>query len=155
MDMKTYLERSLKYMLRMVVIIGMVFAVMWMLNLLETGGQGLWKALMYSRNGAILIGVLVLLALIYPKLAFTAVSMRADIGEDRKGIMDAMKSYGYSPVREEEDIMVFRADRFVKKLAAQFDDAITFTRDGDRITIEGLKKDVLRLETRINAFIMK
>lgn len=153
--MKQYFERSLRYMLRMIIIIGLIFAVMDMFNLLETGGQGLFKALFYSNNGLILIVALVVLAAVYPKMAFAKLTMQADIKEDRKSILEAMKSYGYSPVSQADDKLVFRADKLAKKIASQFDDTVTMTKEGELLAIEGLKKDVLRIQLRINAFIVK
>lgn len=153
--MKLYLERSLKYILRMIVIIGLVFAVMAMLGLLETEGQGVVKMLFMSTNGIILIVVLLLLAAIYPKLAFGTVTVHADIEQDRNAVIEAMRSYGYSPATQEKDVMVFRADKLSKKLLSQFDDAITIKGEGRSISVEGLKKDILRVESRINAHVLK
>lgn len=151
--MKLYLLRSLRYILRMVVILGMVFAVLAAAGMLETGGQGLVKALFFSRNGAILIGVLILMAGIYPKLAFTSVEIRADINTDRDAIIETFKSYGYSPAGQSGGRLVFRADKTIKKITSQFDDAITITPNGRYVSMEGLKKDVLRLQARLNAFL--
>lgn len=149
MEIRKYILRSLRYILRMVVLLGIVFALMAVLGLLDTGGSTLLRALFLSRNGLLLLGILVILAGMYPRLSFAEVMVRGNIHTDRTKIKEVMAAYGYLPTVEEEDRMVFRAATLSRKILAQWDDAVTVTGQGDRLYIEGMKKDIFRIHSRL------
>ena len=77
--------------------------------------------------------------------------LHGDIGDDRQAIIDTFADYGYSLSRQADDRLVFRSNSMWKRLTNQFDDVITVTSAGRYMTVEGLKKDVVRIELRLNS----
>ncbi|MCC8019482.1 MAG: hypothetical protein LIO85_06895 [Rikenellaceae bacterium] len=150
MDTKKYLLRSLRYILRMVVLLAVVFGVMALFGLIERQNGNLFEAIFVSRNGVFLLGVLIFLAGLYPRLSFGEVTTRGNIHSDRRKIKEVMAQYGYVVSREDETSMEFRAGRLSRRLLAQWDDGVTVTGRGDRLYIEGMKKDIFRLQGRLS-----
>ena len=149
--MKLYIVRSLKYIVKMAVVIGAALFIMHLTGTLNVPGEDIMKTLFLSRNGMLLVGLLLLLALSYPKLSFAKVEVRAEMGANRKAIVEAFAAYGYAPVKEDGGMMVFRAESVAKRLLNQWDDAVTVTAtDGGHIELEGLKKVVGRVESRLS-----
>lgn len=151
--MSLYLLRAVRYILRMVILLGIVFAILYFTNMLDTGGDSLLRALFLSRKGVILIAALLVLALLYPKMSFAKIDVRADITGDRAAIIEAFRSYNYSLAKERGGVMVFRADSIAKRILSSWDDAITVTGEGAYIALEGMKKDLPRVELRINSML--
>lgn len=141
--------RSLRYILRMVVLLGIVFAVMAAAGLLDTGDGNLLNALFNSRNGWLLLGVLVILAGVYPGLAFGETRVRGDIEADRDKIRRVMENYGFVLSSEDGKTMVFRAAKLSRRIASQFDDTVTVTGLNGVLFVEGMKKDIYRIDGRL------
>lgn len=143
--------RSVRYLLRIVVILAAVFAVMAATHMLEGGVDGMLDKMFHSPGGAILLCVLVALAAAYPYFAFTTLSIGGDITADRSAVAEVFRSIGYSPAGSDGGRMVFRADSAAKRLGAQWSDAITVWGEGGRIYMEGLRKNVARAELRLSS----
>ena len=152
--MGLYLMRALKYFLRLAIIIAVVLAVLAASGMLATRGAEVLTALFVSWRGAVLLGVIVLLAVLYPSISFTTVRVRGSLETNRDDVINSFATYGYSLAREDEHGMTFRANSFVRRLAWQFDDAVTVssTDSGKYLKISGTKKIVPRVEVRLNAF---
>lgn len=151
--MKIYIFRALKYIVRMSVILALLLAALWITGTLDTGGSGVLAVLFLSWRGIVLLGLIVIFALMYPNISFTALRVRGDIRADRDRIADAFAAYSYSLVKEEDGKMIFRSQKMVKRILWQFDDAVTVSQNGDNIEIEGLKKIISRVQLRIDAYI--
>lgn len=150
--MKKYIVRMLRYILKMAVLLAVVFAILSLTNTLNTHGGRFAEVLFLSKRGLILMGALLIIAAVYPRLAFTTIDLRGDFQLERETIVEAMRSLGYSPVRQNDKRIIFRADKFIKKLTAQWSDDITVSADGGFISIEGMKKELVKIEPRIIAF---
>jgi len=113
------------------------------------------SVLFVSWRGTVLLGVIVLLAILYPSISFTTVRVRGNLETNRDDVINAFATYGYSLMREDEHGMMFRANSFLRRLAWQFDDAVTVsaTESGKYLKISGTKKIVPRVEMRLNAFL--
>ena len=138
-------------MIKIIVLLGIVFVILHFTGLLETEGKSFADAVIFSTKGKVLIAALVILALLYPSMSFTALDLRGDIDDDRQAIIDTFADYGYSLSRQADDRLVFRSNSIWKRLTNQFDDVITVTAAGRYMTVEGLKKDVVRIELRLNS----
>lgn len=151
--MKLYVTRALKYLVRMTVIIGLIFLVLAALGMLETRGMTFFQALFMSWRGLVIIGALVLLAIVYPKISFTNVSLRGSLAGNRDNVVNAFATYGYSLVQEDETGMVFRANSKLRRVLWQFDDPVRVWQKDKYIEMEGLKKIVPRVEMRLRAYM--
>lgn len=146
-----YIVRMLCYIAKMVVILGMVFLILSLTGTLDVEPGQFAGTLFKSDRGMILMGALLLLSAVYPRLAFTTVDIRGNMQDDREALVNAFASCGYSLSRENDRRMVFRANGFGKRLATQWCDAITVTADGNFISMEGMKKEIVRIEARFRA----
>jgi hypothetical protein len=144
-----YCSRALKCLLKLAVLLTVVFAVMNLTGTLETGGLPVARALFASTRGMILLAVIVLWSAAYPLTSFTRTSVRMAWDEER--IKNAFAMFAYELESEREGRMTFRAKSPLRRFLWQFDDRVTVTRDGGFIDIEGLKRIVPRVETRLKA----
>lgn len=148
--MKTYITRALKYIVRMLVIIGLVITILCL--------GGYMRADFYDQLFVVwkdfaLAGVLVVFAMMYPNISFGTFRVPGDINANRAQIVDAFAAYSYSLVKEEDGKMIFRSRKMLKRILWQFDDAVTVWQNGDNIEIEGLKKIISRVQLRLDAYI--
>ena len=146
-----YFTRALKCLLKLAVLLAVVFVAMNLTGTLETGGLPLAKALLTSTRGIILSAVIVLWSATYPLTSFTRVSIRMEF--DSEKIKNAFAVYAYELESESESMMTFRTKSVLRRILWQFDDRVTVMRDGGFGDIEGLKRIVPRVETRLKAGI--
>lgn len=152
--MKLYLMRAARYTLRIIILLCVVFAALYFLGMLDTGGEGLLKALFLSKKGAILLVVLLFFALTYPKWNFAEIVVRADLDADRERITEAFREYRYSLSGVKDGVLTFRSDSPWKRFSSMFDDTITVSREGDGyIRLEGMRRDLPRVELRLNSLM--
>lgn len=151
--MKLYIFRSLKYIVRMAVIIAVLIGVLWATGTLDTGGDSVLAVLFLSWRGVVLIGLIVIFAMMYPNISFTTLSVPGDTRANRDQIMEAFAAYSYHLVKEEDGKMIFRSRKVLKRVMWQFDDAVTVWQNADNIEIEGLKKIISRVRLRLDAYI--
>ena len=127
MDMKTHIVRAVKYLI--------------------------WLALLFTLVFALMISTIVVLALLYPRFGFTRRSVRADLKADRERILQTLHTSGYSLVAESEGTMIFRASSPLKRALLLWEDRIAVTADGESITLDGIRKEVVRAEFRLKSFL--
>lgn len=150
--MNLYIIRALRYILRITVILGIVFAVLHYTDTLNVGGQNLLAALFMSGRGLILISVIVALAFIYPRLSFGEATMEVDPVAQRQQLTDAFRDMKYSLSGEKDGVMRFRSDGVLTRLLASWNDTVRVTPDGGGIRLEGMKKDVARAMLHIQRY---
>ena len=108
MDGKTYIVRSLKYLVWLLLLFTLVFTLM-----LATGtsradaGRDLAE-LFGSQRGRLMLAVIVVVAAFYPKFGFARRTVAADFTGDRELILSTFRANGFSLVREQDGTMVFR-----------------------------------------------
>ena len=73
--------------------------------------------------------------------------------EHREQILNAMRSAGFSLLREEEGKMIFRADTFALKALLLFEDEIEVTQYGQWIRLDGIRRGVARAAYRLDAYL--
>lgn len=139
----------------MVLLLAVVFLIMALTGTLSVESGQFWQVLFNTGRGWILIGVLVGYAAIQPYISFGTVEVPAQMQQDREAIINAFSSYGYGLGQEEPGKMVFRANSRAKRATLLFDDAITVTDEGRTVAIEGKKKEISRVETRLRAFVFR
>ena len=103
----------------------------------ENGTNDLWKIATFFA----------LVAAVYPNLAF--ITRQMPIEEDRETAKEQIQAYmmerRYVLESETAEGMTFRFHSLAGKLSKMFEDRITIKWNEEGYTIEGLRKDVLRL----------
>ena len=118
----------------------------------DLAGEALHE-LFDSSRGMLMIATIVVLALLYPRFGFTRRSVRADLKADRERILQTLHTSGYSLVAESEGTMIFRASSPLKRALLLWEDRIAVTADGESITLDGIRKEVVRAEFRLKSFL--
>ena len=142
-----YTIRAIKYFFRFaflataiilaLVFIGIVEAV---INaIFDHGYDDLWKI-------AVFFGVV---AAVYPNLAFInrQVAVDGERNTEKEDIKRFMLERHYDLESEDAEGMTFRIHGLAGKLSKMYEDRITIRWNSDGFTMEGLRKDILRLAT--------
>ncbi len=144
-----YFIRSLKtfvYFLLIFVLIVAVFVITGMTEFdIETmfrdGYRSLWQ----------ILGILVLIAAVYPKVSYVKATPRVhtSLSSSKVQIAGMMQEFGYEQEKDADGIMTFRLKSAGGRLSRKFEDRIIFGEEANRITVEGLRKDVVRIVSRM------
>ncbi len=144
-----YLIRSIKtflYFTLIFIVIVAVFVISGMTEFnIETmfrdGYKSLWQ----------ILAIMVVIAAVYPKLNYVKSfpGIKGNLGSNRVQISEIMHDFGYVEEKESVEKMTFRQIHFSARLSRKFEDRITFEQDGDRISVEGLRKDIVRIVSRM------
>ena len=153
MDMKTHIVRAVKYLIWLALLFTLVFALMISTGTSRVGAGEALHELFGSSRGMLMIATIVVLALLYPRFGFTRRSVRADLKADRERILQTLHTSGYSLVAESEGTMIFRASSPLKRALLLWEDRIAVTADGESITLDGIRKEVVRAEFRLTSFL--
>lgn len=152
-EMKVYLRRALKYLLWLAVLLAAIFALM---RLTGTGrmapGDEL-RVIFGTQRGLLMVAVIVLLAALYPRFGFVRRFVPADLGRDREVIVKVMERSGYRVDREVPGEMVFVADSAWGKVRTLWEDRIVVTQQSGGIVMDGIRKEVVRIEFRLKSFL--
>lgn len=108
-------------------------------ELFEGGYNALWKmAIFFAVVGAV-----------YPKLGFISRKMYVSKDKDqiRAEVVEYMSERMYGFESETDDSITFRYRGALGRLTRMYEDMIVLTRTEDGYTMEGLRKDVMRLAT--------
>lgn len=140
-----YLIRAVKYFFYFLILLVVIMAVMVAIGAVEAdintmfrnGTQSLWQ----------IAAMLVVFGAIYPFFGFTKKEtiVPGEYSEIREGVIMYMLSRGYYLEKEEGENMFFRASGPLNRTFRMFEDRISMTRSFTGFTMEGLRKDVMRL----------
>lgn len=150
--MKKYIIRSVKYFFALCVLCAAVMA----LNMLtrDTLSPSEWfYAMFHTTRGLLMPAVIVVLAALYPLFGFTVRKIEGDVEADREQIVNAFRSAGFSLRGEEKGVLLFRADRFAKKLLMLGEDEIKVSQYGQWIVLDGIRRGVARVEYRLESYL--
>lgn len=148
--MNSYLRRALKYLLYMLVLLAIIFTLM---ELTRTGNFERFSEVFFSQRGLLLLAMIVLLGLFYPKFGFVKREVKADLKADRDKIERAFQMSGYELRSQQEGELIFRAKSPVKRLMFFDEEAIRVAPDDNYITIEGIRKEVVKVEFRLKGLL--
>lgn len=109
----------------------------------EGGYTALWKM-------AAFFGVV---AAAYPSLAFIKrnIPAKGEFSAMKAEIKEYMADHRYELESETDNALTFRVRGIAGKLAKMYEDRITITSVFDGIQVDGLRKDVIRLATGLEA----
>lgn len=150
--MKRYIIRSVKYFLALCVLYA---ALMWLmhatgqtvLTLRDTGA-----ILFCTSRGWLMLGAMVALAAVYPRLSFLTRRVEGDIADNREQIIAAFEASGYSLASESDSCLTFRADG-LRRLLLLYEDEVTVEQYGQWICLTGIRRSVVRVAMRMESYI--
>lgn len=84
---------------------------------------------------------------VYPVFGFVKKDavIPGEYGEIRGKVTEFMENRGYRLEKEDGENLTFRNRSFINRLSRMFEDRITFTRTLGGFTLEGLRKDTIRI----------
>ena len=147
--MKTYLIRSIKYLIWLALLFTLIFVLMIRTNTARAGGEQMLHELFHTQRGWMMIGMLMVLAFLYPRFGFTSRSLKGSVATNRDDILRVAHRGGFSLVSETPGQLVFRASSPAKKALLLWEDTIIVTQQGDQLVIDGIRKEVVRMEFRL------
>lgn len=151
--MNRYFIRAVKYFLWLTVLFVVLFAFMLATGTARVGlAEGLHE-LLYTTRGLLLLCVVIVLSVSYPKFGFVKKEFAANIASDRDKIIKAFETSGFVLDKESLDRMEFRAAKGIRRAFLLWEDRIIVTADGNNIQIEGIRKEVVRIDYRLRAFL--
>lgn len=113
----------------------------------ENGSEDLWKIAIFFA----------LVAAVYPNLAF--ITRQIDTDGERNTIKEDIKEYmterRYILESEDAEGMTFRIRSITGKLSKMYEDRVTFRWNSDGFTMEGLRKDLLRLAAGLESRFLR
>ena len=85
--MKTYLIRSIKYLIWLALLFTLIFVLMIRTNTARAGGEQMLHELFHTQRGWMMIGMLMVLAFLYPRFGFTSRSLKGSVATNRDDIL--------------------------------------------------------------------
>lgn len=151
--MVRYIVCAVKYLLAFVVL---YLGLLWLSQRVSGIDVPIFDSVMatlQTTKGQMLVVAIVVLAAFYPKWGFIVRRVECDMTEDREQILSAFKASGFEMVSEQEDMLIFRADNSVRRLAFLLEDEIVVTQYGQWIEIKGIRRAVARIVYRLEMFM--
>ena len=110
-------------------------------TLFRDGYNSLWQ----------IMAILVLIAAVYPKVSYvkTFPRIKGNMSGARVQIISLMQEFGYEMEKENVSMMTFRLKSHGARLARRYEDRITLEQTADGLSEEGLRKDVVRIVSRM------
>ena len=153
MSVGIYFLRVFKYLLKMAILLGVVFALMTATNASELSIEELKANMFDPTKGSLFMFALLAVALTYPKFGYAKRTIQLDFSSKRDSIISVMEKTGYSLYIEESDKMIFRATSPLKRVIMLGDDKISLYKCDNSIKIDGVRKDISFAEYRLKALI--
>ncbi len=149
MKPKTYLIRSIKYLIWLALLFTLIFVLMVQTGTARGNAEQMLYELFHTQRGWLMIGMLMVLAFLYPRFGFTTRRLTGNLTTDREAILNTIHRNGYSVVTESSTEWVLRASSPAKKLILLWEDRLTITQQGEELEIDGIRKEVVRLIFRL------
>lgn len=148
--MGQYLGRAVRHLLKLTLIVGALFAIMYL-----TGTLGVEPAELLGTRGVILVVAMVAISALFPLYGFDTVVVEGSVEGDRRAIVEALARGGYGLVGCDGGVLEFRARGLAKRLRyVGGDDRIVVRSVGERaIEISGIRREVEQARFRIVGLI--
>lgn len=140
-----YLVRAVKYFFYFVFLLSAILVVLMLLGMVgkdigsvfRNGYDSLWQ----------IAAMFAVVSAFYPRFGFMEKDALLPGGYDglRDGVIRFMEEHGYALEREEGENLTFRQRSVLSRLSRMLEDRITFTRQLGGFSVEGLRRDVVRL----------
>jgi len=153
-----YAVRSVKYLVKIVVLLAAIFAVMKVSGTSnidpELGVGDYVRTFFASTRGRIFVAALLVWCAVYPAVEFVRRRMNYDMRRRRDSIIKALAAGGMRLAEDGEGRMVFRAANPTRALWWLGEEAVTVTPTEDGgIELEGPRRFVMEAQHRIPNFV--
>ncbi len=148
--MERYFIRSVKYLVWLSVLFALILGIMVLTG--TYSGEEQVESIFMSRRGWTMIAVIIMLAAIYPKIGFVKRRIPGDLVSGRGAVMKAMDLSGFVLEEEKDGMMIFKATG-TKRLFLMFEDTVKIYDQDGTIILDGIRKEVVKIEYRLRAFI--
>ena len=150
MDKKVYWRRAVKYMVRLLVLVFALIAVMVATGMARTGADGNLADVFMTPKALLII---VLWSLVYPKLGFIRQPLKMDFNAGKEQIQKVFSDNGFVLVEQKDNEMIFRMSSPLRRTLALWEDRIVVSATDGGIEMEGMRKEVARIEFRLQPFL--
>ncbi|MBQ8421693.1 MAG: hypothetical protein IJX11_05480 [Bacteroidales bacterium] len=141
-----YFVRAVKYFFYFVILMCLILAALVLIGAAEYNGidslfadgyNSLWKIAVFFA----------VIAAVYPKVGFIKrdAFVQGEWNDIRSGVASFMNERGYELESEGADAVTFRFRGIAGRLSRMYEDRVTITREPEKLCLEGLRKDVMRL----------
>lgn len=153
MDKKVYWRRAVKYMVRLLVLVFALIAVMVATGMTRTGADGNLADVFMTPKALLLFAIIVLWSLVYPKLGFIRQPLKMDFNAGKEQIQKVFSDNGFVLVEQKDNEMIFRMSSPLRRTLALWEDRIVVSATDGGIEMEGMRKEVARIEFRLQPFL--
>ena len=153
MDKKVYWRRAVKYMVRLLVLVFALIAVMVATGMARTGADGNLADVFMTPKALLLFAFIVLWSLVYPKLGFIRQPLKMDFNAGKEQIQKVFSDNGFVLVEQKDNEMIFRMSSPLRRTLALWEDRIVVSATDGGIEMEGMRKEVARIEFRLQPFL--
>ncbi|MFI3330496.1 MAG: hypothetical protein R3Y38_01660 [Rikenellaceae bacterium] len=147
--MKLYILRAVKYFISLIILLGLIFALMFL------SGQNANGQLIHtltSSKGLLLALAIIALSATYPYFGYTVRAIRCRVKEET--ITKVFELCGYElKARGEDGELTFRAQSIIKRAKTLGEDKITLKLEDKQMIISGIRKETVRIEYRLRTFL--
>lgn len=140
-----YIIRAIKYFFYFSFLLVIFMSILVLAKVVDANIETMFKG---GYNSLLQIAVMFLcVSAVYPFFGFVKkrTTIPGEYSEIREGIIETMENRGYKLESEDGENMTFRNKVFINRLSRMFEDRITFTREFGGYSVEGLRKDTIRL----------
>ena len=140
-----YLVRTVKYFIWFAFILALTLLIMSALGLVEANPQAMFRE---GTKSILQIAILfAIVSLVYPMTGFRKMDciIPGEYSEIRDKLVNYMESKGYIVEKEEGENLSFRLRSKARAFLKMNEDRLTFTREPGGFTVEGIRKDAIRI----------
>lgn len=144
-----YFIRSLKTFVWFLLIFVIIVAVVVLSGMSEfnietmfrDGYNSLWQ----------IMALLLAIAAVYPKVSYVKVfpKVNGNLSGLRVQLISLMQEFGYEVEKESVGMMTFRLKSGAARFSRRYEDRITMEQTETGLSVEGLRKDIVRIMSRI------
>ena len=153
MERKVYWRRAVKYMVRLLVLVFLLIVLMVVTGMARTGADGNLADVFLTPKALLLLAIIVLWSLAYPKLGFIRKPLKIDFTINKEQISKIFAENGFVLVEQNDNVLVFRMSSKLRRVLAFGEDRIVVSVADEGIEMEGLRKEVARIEFRLQPFL--
>ena len=140
-----YLIRSLKYLVYFFIVFLLIVGIIY----LTMKSDGVTLNNMFEEGAWLKITIMfIIIAAVYPYFGFKKVTARVegDFSKHINSVIEMLKNFDYSVENQDVNgIITFRHNRKAARVSRMMEDRITIDYSGDKVTVEGLRRDLTRI----------